>query len=398
MPIQVLMPALSPTMTEGTLARWLKREGEAVESGDVVAEIETDKATMEVEAVEEGVLGRILVEEGTEGVPVNTPIAVLLEEGEDADALAHAAPSAPPASATGELEAPVPPPSAPESGAPAPASRAAPARADGERIFASPLARRMAAQAGLDLSRLRGSGPHGRIVKRDIESALEAAPGPRPAPTAAETPAAGPAPARSAPLPDTAAPYHDVPNSQMRKVVAQRLAESKRAIPHFYLTVDCRIDDLLAMREDLNGRTPEGDGAYRLSVNDFVVRAVALALRQVPEANATWGDDAIRVYDTVDVCVAVATPGGLVTPIIRDADNKGLAAISAEMKVLAARAGTASCCPRSTRVAASPSRTWGCTASGSSRPSSTRPSPASWPWARGSRARWSRRGRWPSPP
>ena len=302
MPIQILMPALSPTMTEGTLAKWLKGEGDSVESGDILAEIETDKATMEVEAVDEGVLGKIMIAEGSEGVPVNTVIAVLLEEGEDASALDG--------------------------------MDAAPAASTGERIFASPLARRMADQAGLDLTGVGGSGPNGRIVKRDIEAALSGAvptPGPTAAPAAAAVPAARPAP-------QPVGAYTEVPNTTMRKVIAQRLSEAKRDIPHFYLSVDCEIDALLAMRQDLNARSPEGEAAYKLSVNDFVVRAVALALRQVPTANATWTKNAVLLYTAVDVAVAVATPGGLITPVLRDADNKGLAAISNEVRDLAARA------------------------------------------------------------
>ena len=320
MPVQILMPALSPTMTEGTLARWLKTEGDAVEPGDIVAEVETDKATMEVEAVDEGVLGRILVAEGTESVAINTPIAVLLGEGEDAAAIGAAEPAAAPAPAA------APPPAAPAAEPAAPAAAPAAAKPAG-RIFASPLARRMAAQAGLDLATLTGSGPRGRIVKRDIETALAAAPAPAPAPQAAPPAAAPPA------APEGAA-VTEVPNSGMRRTIARRLAESKQTVPHFYLTVDCEIDALLDIRKDLNARA----GGHKLSVNDFVVRAVALALRAVPEANATWTDAATLRYDTVDVAVAVAVDGGLVTPVVRNADAKGLAAISAEMADFAARA------------------------------------------------------------
>jgi pyruvate dehydrogenase E2 component (dihydrolipoamide acetyltransferase) len=336
MPIQILMPALSPTMTEGTLAKWLKGEGDSVKSGDILAEIETDKATMEVEAVDEGVLGKIMIAEGSEGVPVNTVIAVLLEEGEDASALdgmdaAPAPAAAPPApepapQAAAAPQAPTPAPSA--------APAAAPAASTGERIFASPLARRMAEQAGLDLTGVGGSGPNGRIVKRDIEAALSGA-APTAGPTAA--PAAAPIPA-TRPAPQPVGDYTEVPNNTMRKVIAQRLSEAKRDIPHFYLSIDCEIDALLAMRQDLNARSPEGEGAYKLSVNDFVVRAVALALRQVPTANATWTENAVLLYTAVDVAVAVATPGGLITPVLRDADNKGLAAISNEVRDLATRA------------------------------------------------------------
>ncbi len=319
MPIQILMPALSPTMTEGTLARWLKGEGDAVEPGDIVAEVETDKATMEIEAVDEGVLGRILIPEGTEGVEINTPIAVLVGEGESASAIAETPPPAAPAASP--------------AAAPSPAGNgASPAPQPAERIFASPLARRMAAQAGIDLASLSGSGPRGRIVKRDIEAALAKAPA---------APAPGPAAAPLAPAPVApqapAAPESGVvafPNTGMRKTIARRLAESKQTIPHFYLTVDCDIDALLKTRQELNARSD----AYRLSVNDFVVKAAALALRKTPEANASWTDAATLRYERVDIAVAVAVEGGLVTPVVRDADNKGLAEISAEMADFAARA------------------------------------------------------------
>ncbi len=326
MPIEILMPALSPTMTEGNLVKWHKSEGDAVASGDILVEIETDKATMEVEAVDEGTMGKILIAEGAEGVAVNTPIAVLLEEGEDASAMANvsAAPAkaeTPAAPAPAEAAAPTPPP----------AEAAAP-RVDGERTFASPLARRMAAQAGLDIAALAGSGPHGRVVKRDVEGALA---GGAPAAAPAKAPAAAPAPVGEAPgMP----PFTEQPNSNMRKVIARRLAESKRDAPHFYLTVDCEIDALLTARKALNERSPEGEGAYKISVNDFVIRAAALALRDVPAANASWTDAAIRVYRGVDVSVAVAIPDGLITPIVRGADQKGLATISNEMKDLAKRA------------------------------------------------------------
>ena len=333
MPIQMLMPALSPTMTEGNLAKWLIKEGDKVAPGDLIAEVETDKATMEIEAVEEGVLGKILVAEGTEGIPVNTPIAVILEEGEDASALdgfTAAAPAAPPAAAP---EAPAPEPApAPQAPPAAAAPEAPPQKANGQggRIFASPLARRMAKQAGLELANLSGSGPRGRIVKKDIEAALAAA--------AQATPAAAPAPAMAtamarAPLPEGAT-VTEIPNSGMRKVIAQRLLQSKQTIPHFYLTIDCEMDELLKVRKDLNGRSDD----YKLSVNDFVIRALALALRKVPEANASWTDAATIRYNTVDISVAVAVEGGLVTPVVRNADNKGLAQISTEMRDFAARA------------------------------------------------------------
>jgi pyruvate dehydrogenase E2 component (dihydrolipoamide acetyltransferase) len=344
MPINVLMPALSPTMTEGKLARWLKKEGDAVKSGQVLCEIETDKATMEVEAVDEGTLGKILVAGGTEGVKVNTPIAVILEEGESAASTAAPAPAAvpAPAAAPAAAAAAAPAPAAPPAARPA----AAPA-ADAGRVFASPLARRMAEQAGLDISAIRGSGPNGRIVKADIDAARaggQAARKPA-APAAAAAPSAAPASAALAPAAVSAAslaaigPHKLVPLSSMRRVIARRLTESKQQVPHFYLTVDCVIDRLLAGRAALNAKSPEkGPGAFKLSVNDFVIKAVAVALRQVPAANASYSDDGILMWDNVDVSVAVAIPGGLITPIIRNADAKGLAQISNEMKDLAARA------------------------------------------------------------
>jgi pyruvate dehydrogenase E2 component (dihydrolipoamide acetyltransferase) len=341
MPIEITMPALSPTMTEGNLARWLKHEGDAVKAGDVLAEIETDKATMEVEAVDEGKLGKILVADGAEGVKVGTVIALLLEEGESAAALTAPAAKAPPAAAPA---APPPAPATtPVAAAPAPAA-AEPASA--ERVFVSPLAKRMAAQSGLDLAAVRGSGPHGRIVKADIEAALaKGKPGkPVAAPAPAVVPAVpAPAPAVAAQSKDHVAalagnlPYRLLPHTGMRRTIARRLTEAKQTIPHFYLTVDCEIDALLGVRGELNGR-PGAD--YKLSVNDFVIRASALALRRVPESNASWSDDGILLWDAVDVAVAVAIDNGLITPIVKRADTKGLAAISAEMKDLGARAKT----------------------------------------------------------
>ena len=338
MPINVLMPALSPTMTEGKLARWLKKEGDAVKSGQVLCEIETDKATMEVEAVDEGTLGKILVAAGTEGVKVNAPIAVILEEGESAASAAAPAPASAPAPAVAAAPAPAAAPSARPVAAPV---------ADAGRVFASPLARRMAEQAGLDISAIRGSGPNGRIVKADIDAARaggQAARKPA-APAAAAAPSAAPASAAPAPAAVSAAslaaigPHKLVPLSSMRRVIARRLTESKQQVPHFYMTVDCVIDRLLAGRAALNAKSPEkGPGAFKLSVNDFVIKAVAVALRQVPAANASYSDDGILMWDDVDVSVAVAIPGGLITPIIRKADAKGLAQISNEMKDLAARA------------------------------------------------------------
>jgi pyruvate dehydrogenase E2 component (dihydrolipoamide acetyltransferase) len=336
MPIQILMPALSPTMTEGNLAKWLKKEGDRIKAGDVIAEIETDKATMEVEAVDEGTLGKIVVASGTQGVKVNDVIGLILEEGESKDALAGAgAKSAPQSAAT------VPSPPAAKS-AVAPVSvpaAAAPAAAKGNghdlgaRIVASPLAKRMALQAGIDLGRITGSGPHGRIVKADIDNALARG---VPAGTPAGRPQAAPVAAAAVAGPT---PHHVVPHSMMRKVIAKRLTESKQTVPHFYLTVDCEIDALLKGRAALNAAAPEkGEGAYKLSVNDFIIKAAAMTLKKVPAANASWSDDGTVMYDRVDISVAVAIPGGLITPIIFDAANKGLVQISAEMKALAAKA------------------------------------------------------------
>lgn len=342
MPIKVLMPALSPTMTEGTLAKWLKKEGDMVASGDVIAEIETDKATMEVESADEGVLGKIVVPEGTEGVPVNELIGWLLEEGEDASAIdgAGAAKPAPKQEAPKqETKVEAPKEQAKPAAAPAPAASGGD---KGDRIFASPLARRMAEQAGLDLSALSGSGPNGRIVKTDIEAALskgagkEAGKAAAPAPQAAAAPSGGAALPQSQPGVPGLPSYTEVPNSSMRKVIAKRLMESKLTAPHFYLTIDCEIDKLLAVRKELNEKA--GDSGYKLSVNDLIIRASALTLKKVPAANATWTESAIRIYDQVDISVAVAIDDGLITPVIRDAGSKGLIEISAEMKDLAKRA------------------------------------------------------------
>ncbi|MCK8783550.1 pyruvate dehydrogenase complex dihydrolipoamide acetyltransferase [Roseomonas sp. NAR14] len=373
MATNILMPALSPTMTEGTLARWLKKEGDTVRSGDVIAEIETDKATMEVEAVDEGVLGKILVPDGTEGVKVNAPIAVLVEAGEAVPSGAPSGPAAAKAPAPGGSEAPEPGQSASaaaaEAGvaasggkvagaasqpvqAPKPASQpaAAPAPAanghdkGGERVFASPLARRMAQQAGLDLGGVAGSGPNGRIVKSDIEAALSRGPAPAAQPAAeapkpAAAPAPAPAPAPKALAPVITAPHTPIPNSSMRKVIARRLAEAKSTIPHFYVAMDIQLDALLKLRADLNARAPkEGPGAFKLSVNDLIIKAAAVTLRRIPKVNASWSDEAILQYQDVDISVAVSIPDGLITPIVRRADQKGLAAISNEMKDLGARA------------------------------------------------------------
>ncbi|HEX6114981.1 MAG TPA: pyruvate dehydrogenase complex dihydrolipoamide acetyltransferase [Geminicoccaceae bacterium] len=364
MPIEIRMPALSPTMTEGNLARWLKKEGDQVAPGDVIAEIETDKATMEVEAVDEGTLGKIVVGDGTEGVAVNAVIGLLLEEGEDAAALEGSKPSdgaeAPEPAAKAEAKAEAPPTTEarpgepggrpadqavePEARKPAPKGKGAGnGAARGERIFASPLARRMAKQAGIDLSVLEGSGPHGRIVKADIERAIQAGvpekarPAPKEArPAEASRPAEAPGVAPPVPpIGPPAAPHEEIKLSNMRKVIARRLTEAKQSIPHYYLTLDCELDALLKLRSELNARA----GAdYKLSVNDFLIKALALALRQVPAANRAWGGDKLYQYQDVDIGVAVAIPDGLVTPLIRNADQKGLATISGEMRDLSARA------------------------------------------------------------
>ena len=325
MAINILMPALSPTMTEGTLARWLKKEGDSIKAGEVIAEIETDKATMEVEAVDEGVLGRILVADGTEGVKVNDPIAVLVDVGEVV-----------PAGAAPAKAALMPVQAAPAAVA-APAQAAAPVvngHGGGARVFASPLARRMARQAGIDLATLHGSGPNGRIVRADIEAGRT---GGAPVAVPAATPAAAPRPA--APAAPVTAPHTLLPNSSMRKVIARRLSESKANVPHFYVSMDIELDALLKLRAELNAKSPaEGPSAYRLSVNDFVIKAAALALKRVPKVNASWTEDNIILYDDVDISIAVSIPDGLITPIIRKADQQGLAAISNAMKDLSARA------------------------------------------------------------
>ena len=325
MTIKILMPALSPTMTDGKLAKWFKAEGDQVAAGDILAEIETDKTTMEMEAVDDGVLGKIVIAEGTEGVAINSLIAVMLEEGEDVSAADAAASTAPAPQAT--------PPEEPE---PAPAALPAPQAAlveKGERIFASPLAKRMASDAGIDVAVISGSGPHGRIVKSDIEAAM--AGGAQAAPATAQAPSG--VPSLPAIIPSMGS-YTEIPNSSARKIIAERLTASSRDIPSYMVTVDCEIDRLLEMRKDLNGRSPDGENAYKISVNDFIIRAIALAMRKVPGVNTSWTEAAIQQYDDIDVSVAVATEDGLITPIIRSADQKGLAKISIEMKDLALRA------------------------------------------------------------
>ena len=335
MPTKILMPALSPTMTEGKLATWQKKEGDTIEAGDIIAEIETDKATMEVEAVDEGVLGKIVIPAGTDAVAVNSVIGIILDEGEDSSALDGVDTGA---STTAAEPAPEPAPSPAPAAAPKPsaAPAAAPAPATGgTRIIASPLAKRIAANEGLDLSGVSGSGPHGRIVKRDVEAALASGDAKTPSP-AASTDAAAPVAGTPAPQIDDATlpPYEDMPNSSMRKVIAKRLTESKQTVPHFYLSVDCELDNLLALRKELNSRSDD----YKISVNDFIIRAAAIALGKVPGANAMWAGDSIKRFSRADISVAVSIPDGLITPVIRDAGSKGLIAISNEMKALAAKA------------------------------------------------------------
>jgi pyruvate dehydrogenase E2 component (dihydrolipoamide acetyltransferase) len=340
MPIEILMPALSPTMEEGTLAKWLVKEGETVSSGDIIAEIETDKATMEFEAVDEGTIGKLLIAEGSEGVKVNALIAVLLEDGEEAS---DAVPSSASADDAGDkaaataVSAEPATPTAERSATPAPA---APAASDGTRIFASPLARRIAADQGLDLSALRGSGPHGRIVKADVLAAGDAPT--KPAPTAGPAvSAATPAPAPSVSADAIAKIYTnreftEIPLDGMRKTIAARLTEAKQTIPHFYLRRDIKIDNLLSFRGQLNKQL-EARGV-KLSVNDFIIKACALALQTVPAANAVWAGDRVLQLTPSDVSVAVAIEGGLFTPVLKDAEQKSLSTLSAEMKDLATRA------------------------------------------------------------
>ncbi|WP_227267856.1 pyruvate dehydrogenase complex dihydrolipoamide acetyltransferase [Roseobacter weihaiensis] len=336
MPTEILMPALSPTMEEGTLAKWHVKEGDTVSSGDIMAEIETDKATMEFEAVDEGTIGKILVAEGAEGVKVNTAIAVLLEEGESTDDIGKVAAN-PEASDAGNEEAPA----AAEAPAPAPAAALpAPKSADGNRVFASPLARRIAADKGLDLATIKGSGPRGRIVKADVENATAEASKPEAA-KPATAPASSAAPA-SGPSADVVMAmyqgreYEEISLNGMRKTIAARLTEAKQSIPHFYLRRDIELDALLKFRGELNKQL-EARGV-KLSVNDFIIKACALALQAVPDANAVWAGDRILKLTPSDVAVAVAIEGGLFTPVLKDAEMKSLSALSAEMKDLAARA------------------------------------------------------------
>ena len=337
MPVQVLMPALSPTMEKGKLAKWLKKEGDKVKSGDVLAEIETDKATMEIEAVDEGTLGKIMIAEGTDDVLVNTPIAVILGEGESAANISFEARKVPAPQDEGKTKASPPIVPQPEVVA-QPPSKGLPA--SGTRIFASPLAKRIAKQKGIDLAALAGSGPHGRIVSKDVENA-------QPGTTAAIPKSAAPV-AFAAPPSDAAilknfadGSYDLVPHDGMRKVIARRLTESKQTIPHFYVSVDVGLDNLLGLRERLNASAPknkEGLPTFKISVNDFIIKAMAMALIKVPDANVSWTESAMVKHKHADIGIAVSIPGGLITPIVRKAETKGLAQISSEMKDYAKRA------------------------------------------------------------
>jgi pyruvate dehydrogenase E2 component (dihydrolipoamide acetyltransferase) len=354
MPVNILMPALSPTMEKGNLSKWLKREGDQIKAGEVIAEIETDKATMEYESIDDGVLAKIVVPEGTQDVSVNALIGVLALEGEDPKAAtATAGKGTPPAAGKpaesqakpASAPSPSPQPSPPRVEGTAPSLPQAPSapppqRAEGTRVFASPLARRLAKAAGIELARIQGSGPHGRIVARDVDAAKSGK-------------SVAPATAAAQPLP-IQAPSDDkimalfepgsfelVPHDNMRKIIARRLVEAKLAIPHFYLTLDCHVGKLLAAREEINGGAPkdkDGKPAYKLSVNDFVIKALALALQRVPDANVAWTESAMLRHKHSDIGVAVAIPGGLITPIVRKAESKSLSVISAEMKDFAARA------------------------------------------------------------
>lgn len=349
MPIKITMPALSPTMEEGNLSKWLVKEGDKVTSGDVIAEIETDKATMEVEAVDEGVVAKLVVPAGTEGVKVNALIAILAEDGEDVAEAAKGGDSAPAPKAEAAKEEPKK-----EVATAAPAKAEAPAAAPapvksaenkGDRVFASPLARRIAKDAGVDVSAVKGTGPHGRVVQRDVEAAIKSG--------GAKAASAAPQAAASAPKPQSddailklfeEGTYEIVPHDGMRKTIARRLVESKQTVPHFYLTIDCELDALLALRSQINSAAPltkteKGEvPAYKLSVNDLVIKAVALALRDIPEANVSWTEGGMIKHKRADVGVAVSIPGGLITPIVRQSESKTLSAISNEMKDLAKRA------------------------------------------------------------
>jgi pyruvate dehydrogenase E2 component (dihydrolipoamide acetyltransferase) len=344
MPINILMPALSPTMEKGNLAKWLKKEGDKVKPGDVLAEIETDKATMEVEAVDEGTLAKIVVPEGTADVPVNQLIAVRAGEGEDAKAAGASASAPAPKAAEAPKLAEAPKPAAPPAQAEAPKPATAPAAASNghDRIFSSPLARRLAKEAGIDLARISGSGPHGRVVARDVEGARQGkglkAPGAAPSAAPSIAPALSDDKVLALFEPGS---YEVVPHDNMRRVIAQRLTASTQTVPHFYLTMDCVIDKLLTAREEINNSAPknkEGKVAFKLSVNDFVVKALAVALQKIPDANVSWTESGMLKHKHSDVGVAVALPGGLITPIVRKAETKTLSAISNELKDMVARA------------------------------------------------------------
>jgi len=364
MPVNILMPALSPTMEKGNLAKWLKKEGDKVKPGDVIAEIETDKATMEYEAVDEGTLAKIVVPEGTPDVPVKALIAVLAEEGEDVKAAAAAAgkgaapkpastaPSAPAGAAAAARASPtaqaVPQAREVPRAAPPPSQVLSPQRGQREempvarpnRVFSSPLARRLAKEAGIELARIQGSGPHGRVIARDVEAAGSGRGIMAPAPPAVAPAVQAPADEKILALFEPGS-YEAVAHDNIRKVIARRLLEAKLTIPHFYLTLDCNIDKLLAAREEINAAAPkdkDGKPAYKISVNDFVIKALALALQRVPDANVTWTEGAMLRHKHSDVGVAVSIPGGLITPVVRHAEQKSLSVISNEMKDFAARA------------------------------------------------------------
>ncbi|MFL5034855.1 MAG: pyruvate dehydrogenase complex dihydrolipoamide acetyltransferase [Microvirga sp.] len=362
MPINILMPALSPTMEKGNLAKWLKKEGDTVKSGDVIAEIETDKATMEVEAIDEGVLAKIVVPEGTADVPVNQLIALIAGEGEDPKSVSAAGGGGAPAPAKTEAPTPAPPaaaqaqPPAPAQGAPTPA--AAPQDAakpngggQGGRVVASPLARRIAKEAGLEIAMIQGSGPHGRVIERDVRAAAAGGAPPKAAPAAAPAAPAAAAKPPSAPAAPSDAQvkalfepgsYEEIPHDNMRKTIARRLTEARQTVPQFYLTMDCEIDALLKLREQVNAAAPkdkDGKPAWKVSVNDMAIKALAMALMRVPDANVTWTEGAMLRHKHADVGVAVALPGnGLITPIIRAAETKTLSVIANQMKDFAARA------------------------------------------------------------
>jgi pyruvate dehydrogenase E2 component (dihydrolipoamide acetyltransferase) len=341
MPTNILMPALSPTMEKGNLAKWLKKEGDKIKPGDVIAEIETDKATMEVEAVDEGILAKIVVSAGTADVPVNQLIAVLAGEGEDPKAVPVGGGTPPKPSAAADIAPTVTPAPA---AAPAATPRSNGASSGAPRVFASPLAKRLAKEAGLDLGRIAGSGPHGRVIERDVRAAQAGIPMKQAVAAAPTAKLTAPAPSMSdETIKKMFAPgsYEEIPHDSMRKVIARRLTESKSTIPHFYLTIDVELDALLALREQINAAAPvekDGKPAYKLSVNDMVIKALALALRKVPDANVTWTEGAMLKHAHADVGVAVAIPGGLITPVIKDACHKPLSAISNEMKNLVTRA------------------------------------------------------------